>query len=170
MSNKKEVQAIDTKTGEVVAQGVIRETENYVVSINEEGKFVRKAKYKDFSSFVAESREDKIWLLNLLENAEDSGFGMKDHVGATIEVQHIITRPYDRLNEDTGEEEYGVLTYLITPDKQVFVTSAKAVYFSITRIMELFGKPTDKDWVNIKVQVLKEKGQNGDMIKIKMVG
>jgi hypothetical protein len=41
---------------------------------------------------------------------------------------------------------------------------------SIIRIMDLFGKPTDEGWENITVKVLKEKAQNGDMIKIKLVG
>lgn len=150
---------------------VVSETSQYVVSQDAEtGKFSRKAKYNEFSSFVAESRADKIWLLNLFENAEDSGMGLKDNVGVKIEVAHILTRPYDKINEDTGEFEYGVLTYLITPQKEVYVTSAKSVYFSITRIMDLFGKPTDADWENIFVTAYKEKMANGDAIKIKMVG
>src|SRR5690606_1218969 len=132
--------------------------------------FVRKAKFNSFSSIKAETREEKTWLLNLMEGDEESGNGLKDHVGKVIEVENVITRTYDRINEDTGETEYGVLTYLLTPEKVAYVTSSKTVYFSITRIMELFGKPGTDDWVNIKVKVGKEKGQNGDIIKIKMVG
>jgi hypothetical protein len=137
---------------------------------DENGKFSRKAKFHDYSSVVAKSREDNIWLLGLYEGDEETGNGLKDHVGKQIVVENIITRKYDRINEGTGQTEYGVLTYLITPERQAFVTSSKSVYFSIIRIMELFGKPTDPEWQNITIKVLKEKATNGDMIKIKMIG
>jgi hypothetical protein len=159
------VEAVQVVTGEIV-----REEKNYVVIKNEEGKFVRKAKYSSYSSVKAESREDKIWLMNLMEGNEDTGNGLKDHVGKIIEVANIITRPYDKINEDTGVTEYGVLTYLFTPDKIAYVTSSKNVYFSINNIMDLFGRPDEAGWENIKIKVGKEKGLNGDMIKVKMVG
>lgn len=147
----------------------VREDNNYVVK-KEDGKYIRKAKFKEFSSISAETRDEKIWLLNLIENDDETGNGLKDHVGKQIEVADIITRRYDKINEENGELEYGVLTYLITPDKVAYVTSSKTVYFSIMRIMELFGTPKDPEWVNIKVKVGKEKSTNGDIIKIKMVG
>jgi Phage Single-stranded DNA-binding protein len=155
---------------EVVSGEVVREEKNYVVTKNEEGKFVRKAKYNAYSSVQAESREDKIWLMNLYEGAEGTGNGLKDHVGKIIEVANVITRPYDKINEETGETEYGVLTYLLTPDKIAYVTSSKNVYFSLNNILDLFGRPDEEGWENIKIKVLKERGANGDMIKIKMVG
>jgi hypothetical protein len=146
------------------------ETEDYVILKNEEGKFIRKAKFHDYSSITAETREDKIWLLGLMQGDEETGNGLKDHVGKVIEVANIITRKYDKINEDSGQTEYGVLTYLLTPDRIAYVTSSKNVYFSIMQIMDLFGKPTDELWENIQVKVMKEKATNGDMIKIKMVG
>lgn len=149
---------------------VERETADYVIMKDENGKFIRKAKFSDFSSIHPQDRKEKMWLLNLLEGAEESGNGLKDHVGKRIEVANIITRTYDKINEETGAQEYGVLTYLITPEKIAYVTSSKTVYFSIKRMMELFGTPNDAEWENITVQVGKEKGQNGDIIKIKMVG
>lgn len=154
-------------TGALVVQS---ETEQYTIYKDANGKFVRKAKFMDYSSIEATTREDKIWLLNLLEGAEDSGNGMKDNVGKTIEVANVILRKYDRINEETGQLEYGVLTYLLTPEKVAYVTSSKTVYFSITRIMDLFGKPNTPEWVNIKVKIGKEKADQGDTIKIKMVG
>jgi hypothetical protein len=170
MTNQNEVANTQAQETEIVEAHIVRENDQFVVVQDADGKFKRKAKYALYTSFKAETRADKIFLANLLEGAEESGSGLKDHVGKQIEVQDIITRPYDKINEETGELEYGVLTYLITPEKQAFVTSSKSVYFSITRIMELFGKPTDEDWENITVKVLKERGTNGDMIKIKLVG
>lgn len=153
-----------------LSTSVISETDKFMVVKDENGKFSRKAKYSDYSSLVPKDKKEKIWLLNLLEGAEDSGFGLKNYVGHHIEVENVITRKYDKVNEETGQLEYGVLTYLITPEKVAYATSSKNVYFSIMHIMELFGKPTDEDWENITVQVLSEKGANGDMIKIKMIG
>jgi RNase P/RNase MRP subunit p29 len=155
---------------EVLTGEVVREEKNYVVIKNEEGKFVRKAKYNSYSSVQAETKAEKIWLMNLMEGNEDTAAGLKEQVGKEIEVANIITRPYDKINEENGATEYGVLTYLLTPDKTTYVTSSKNVYFSIVNIMDLFGAPDQEGWENIIIKVLKEKGANGDMIKIKMVG
>lgn len=170
MTNKNEM--VNVETGEIVEtpNTLVRETDQYVISKTEDGKFVRKAKYEDYSSFEAETRQDKIWLLNIMEGDEETGNPLSEHIGKVIEVQDIITRKYDKLNEDTGELEYGVLTYLITPDKQAFVTSSKTVYFSVNRIMELFGRPDEEGWENIKLKVGSEKGANGTIIKVKLVG
>lgn len=148
---------------------VERENDEFVV-LKENGKYIRKAKFKEFSSIHPQERAERIWLLNLMEGSEESGNPLKGHVGKQIEVADIITRRYDKINEETGQTEYGVLTYLITPDKIAYVTSSKTVYFSITRIMDLFGIPGSEGWENILVQVGKQKGLNGDMITIKMVG
>ena len=159
------------ENGIVLAQSrIVSENENYIVLVDADGKHVRKAKYQPFSSVKAESREDKIWLMNLMDGAEDSGTGLKDAVGKTIEVANVIFNPYDKINEIDGSTEYGVLTYLITPEKEVYVTSAKAVYFTVKRIFDLFGTPLDSGWENIQLLVQKEKATNGDAIKVKMVG
>ena len=148
---------------------LISESDEYTVHRTSDGKYTRKAKYMELSTFKAETRKDKIWLLNLLEGVEDTAIGMKDCVNETIEIADIIIRKYDAIDEITGEIENGVLTYLITPEKQAYVTSAKAVYFSIKRIIDVFGQPGDSDWENVTVQVTKKKMENGDAINIKMI-
>lgn len=174
MTNEnKNVEVNENEVAEVQENGVSvvqRENDEFVVIKDENGKFKRKAKFKEYSSVKAETKEEKMWLLNLLEGDEESGNGLKDHIGAEIEVANVITRTYDRINEDTGEQEYGVLTYLIAPNGVAYVTSSKTVYFSINRIMDLFGYPHEESWENIKVKVGKQKGQHGDIIKIKMIG
>jgi hypothetical protein len=171
MEPKNQVTELPTGNSAVLLPtSIVSETDKYTIHQNSEGKFSRRAKYLEFSSITTSTREEKMWLLNLLEGAEDSGFGMKDHVGETIEVQDIIIRAYDRIDEDSGEMENGVLTYLLTPDRKAYVTSAKSVYFSINRIMEVFGKPSEPDWENVKVLIGKVKMENGDAINIKMVG
>ena len=169
---------VNGETGEILPSAELVQSRNnihfendeYIIIKGNDGKFVRKAKFQEYSSFKTESRQDKLWLLNLLDGGEDTGQGMKDNVGAEIEVEHIIFNPYDKIDENTGDTEYGVLTYLITPDKEAYVTSSKSVYFSIKKIMELFGKPSDAEWENIKIKIGKQKMQNGDAITVKMVG
>jgi hypothetical protein len=169
MTNQNEVANTQNQETEIVESHVVRETENYVVKQDANGKFKRKAKYQSFSSVKAETHEDKVWLFNLFEGAEDSGNGLKDHIGKHIEVADIITRPYDSIDEDTGAEEFGVLTYLITPDRVAYVTSSKSVYFTIKNMMDLYGKPSEEGWNNITVVAYKVKAEKGDAIKIKLV-
>jgi uncharacterized protein (UPF0297 family) len=167
-SNVNEVAVNENKGAGSVIE-IVQENDKYTV-VKQDGKFKRVAKYEDFSSVKTETKEEKIWLLNLLDGAEDTGNGLKEHIGKIIEVENIITRTYDSLDEETGETTNGVLTYLLTPDKVAYVTSSKSVYFSIVKIMDLFGKPGEEDWENIKLKVVSEKGANGTMVKIKMVG
>jgi len=167
MTNKNEVA---TQQNENTLVELVEETKDFNVYKNAEGKFVRKAKFEDYSSVQPKTREEKIWLMNLIENEDEAGFGMKESVGQEIEVQDIIFRKYDKVDEDTGELIYGVLTYLITPERHAYVTSSKSVYFTVKNIMKMFGRPDDEEWVNIKVKIGKEKMTNGDGIKIKMIG
>jgi hypothetical protein len=144
---------------------------NYEIIQNEEGKFSRKAKFEDFCSVVAESTEDKIALFNLLEGGDDeSTNGLKEHVGKQIEVKDIIFRSYDKVNEDTGVIEYGVLSYLIAPDGVPYVTSSKSVYFTLKNMFKVFGNPTSENWKNIIIQVVQKKGLQHKYIDVKIVG
>jgi hypothetical protein len=143
---------------------------NYEIIQNEDGKFARKAKYEAFSSVKAETKKEKIALLNLLEGSDENTNGLKEHVGKQIEVQNVIFRPYDKVNEDTGAMEYGVLTYLLTPDGVPYVTSSKSAYFTMKRIFEVFGSPDQEDWENIVVKIVKKKGLQHEYIDVVMVG
>jgi hypothetical protein len=143
---------------------------NYEIIQNEEGKFSRKAKYEAYSSVKAETKKEKIALLNLLEGSDENTNGLKDHVGKQIEVANVIFRPYDKINEDTGVLEYGVLTYLLTPDGIPYVTSSKSVYFTLKRIFEVFSAPDQEDWENIIVKIVKKKGLQHEYVDVVMVG
>lgn len=164
--NKNEVQVNENTSVSLVAKS----NDEYEIIKNENGKYVRKAKFHEYSSIKAETREEKIWLMNLLDGDEEEGNGLKDQIGKIIEVQDIIFRPYEKVNEDTGQLEYGVLTYLIAPDRNAYVTSSKSVYFKLTQLMKLLGTPDSDIWENIKVKVIGKKSANGTQILIKMVG
>lgn len=156
---------------DIVAENVIRETDDFVIFKDEKGKFKRSAKYKNYSSVRPETKEEKIWLFNILDGGEETGaIPLKDIVGSVLEVEDIIFQEYDSVNEDTGEMQYGVLTYLVTPEKQVFVTSGKAVYFTVDKLMSIFGKPTDETWENVKLKVSTVKQARGQQIIVTLVG
>ena len=143
---------------------------NYEVYQDAEGKFKRKAKYESYTSVVAETKKEKIALLNLLEGSDENTNGLKDHVGKQISVHNVIMRPYDKINEETGELEYGVLTYLLTKDNIPYVTSSKSVYFSMKRIFEVFGTPDTEEWEEgMTIKVIEKKGHEHKFVDIKAV-
>lgn len=164
-----ELTTVNAQTGEVLGQVIVKEDDRFI-TVLENGKYVRKAKFKDYSSIVAESRVEKIWLLNLMTGDENTGNGLKDHVGKEIEVADVIFRKYDKVNEETGATEYGVLTYLIDPNKEVYVTSSKTVYFAVEEMLRLFGTPHSPNWENLILKVGKKRGTNGDIITVQMIG
>lgn len=164
-TQNQEVEVQETAVKLFEGQEVISETENYV-TVLVDGKYKRKAKYKKYNSFVAETKEDKIKLFNAMNGDEESGNGLKDHVGKQIQVKDVIFMPYDKVNEDTGVTEYGVLTYLITPENVFYATSSKNVYFTMDGLIEAFGDPS---WDDMFVQIGKKKMTNGDTITIKPV-
>jgi hypothetical protein len=144
--------------------------EDYEIQQNEEGKFIRKAMYKPFSSIVPETKEKKIAFMNLLNGDGETTNPLGEHIGSHIQVADVIFNPYDKINEETGEMEYGVLTYLITPENVVYVTSSKSVYFSMKRIFQVFGEPHYSEDEVITVKVVKKQGQQFKYTDIQIVG
>jgi hypothetical protein len=144
--------------------------ENYEVMQNQEGKFIRKAVYQQFASIVPETKEQKIAMMNLLSGDDEKTQPLGEHIGAHIKIADVIFNPYDKVNEETGEMEYGVLTYLITPDQVVYVTSSKSVYFSMKRIFQVFGEPHYTQEDEITVKVVKKQGQQFKYTDIQIVG
>lgn len=143
--------------------------QNYEVVQTVDGKFTRRAVYQPFTSVVAETREEKIHMMNLLES-DDIALPMNFHIGAKIEIKDVILNPYDSINEETGEITNGVLTYLITPDGTAYVTSSKSVYFTLQTIFKVFGQPTYNEGSTITVEVVKKQGQRFQYIDVKVVG
>ena len=134
-----------------------------------DGKFTRRAIYQAFSSVKAETKEQKIKLLNLLES-DDIAVPMNDSIGSQIEVQNVILSPYDSIDEETGEITSGVLTYLIDPKGVAYVTSSKSVYFSVKRVFQVFGEAPYSGDDLVKVEVVKKQGKQFKYTDIKVIG
>src|SRR6185312_7442895 len=98
----------------------------------------RKAKYDDYSSIVPKDRAEMIWLANIMDSDDEAGTPLKNAIGQEIEIQDVIIRKYDRVNEETGETEYGAITYLFTPEKELYATSSLSVHFKLKEYFALF--------------------------------
>lgn len=134
-----------------------------------DGKFKRVATYKAFTSVRPETREQKIAMMNLLDS-DDVALPMNDYIGAKLKISDVITKPYDSVDEETGELSNGVLTYLITPDGMAYVTSSKSVYFTVQTIFDVFGQPHYGEGDEIIVEIVKKQGQQFKYTDIKVVG
>lgn len=143
--------------------------EFYEVSQKADGKFQRKAVYQFFASVVAETRAQKINMMNLL-NGDGGALPMGEHVGAEFKVQDVIFQPYDAVDEETGELLNGVLTYLFDTKGAVYVTSSKSVYFTLKRVFQVFGAPHWSADEAVEVKVVKEKGKEFQYIDLKILG
>ena len=142
---------------------------NYEIKQNAEGKFERKAIYTPFSSVRPETRAQKIALLQLLES-DDVAIPLNEAVGKKITIADVIIRPYDKVNEDSGEMEYGVLTYMISTDGEAFVTSSKSVYYTLQNVFSVFGAPHWEGEEAVTVQVVKKKGLQFNYTDINVIG
>lgn len=143
--------------------------ESYELFVDQEGKYRRKAVYSAWSSVHPETKEQKIALLNLL-NSGDEAAALSDYIGAQIQVADVLFNPYDRINEETGEQEFGVLSYIITPEGTPYVTSSKSVYFTLKRMFQVFGEPHYSGEEVVTVQPVKKKGKEFQFIDLKIIG
>ena len=145
------------------------EVKGYEIKQNAEGKFERKAIYQPFMSVTPETRAQKIALLQLLES-DTVAKPLNDCVGSKITIADVIINPYDKVNEDTGEMEYGVLTYMIDTNGEAYVTSSKSVYYTLQNIFKVFGLPHWEEDEAVTVQVVKKKGLQFNYTDINVIG
>ena len=145
------------------------EVKGYEIKQNAEGKFERKAIYQPFMSVTPETRAQKIALLQLLES-DTVAKPLNDCVGSKITIADVIINPYDKVNEDTGEMEYGVLTYMIDTNGEAYVTSSKSVYYTVQNIFKVFGLPHWEEDEAVTVQVVKKKGLQFNYTDINVIG
>ena len=142
---------------------------NYEIKQNAEGKFERKAIYQAFMSVRAETRAQKIALLQLLES-DTVAKPLNDCVGNKITIADVIINPYDSVNEDTGEMQYGVLTYMIDTNGEAYVTSSKSVYYTLQNVFKVFGTTHWEEEEAVTVQVVKKKGLQFNYTDINVIG
>lgn len=146
-----------------------RVTSNYEILKDSKGKYFRKGIYSHWSSVVPTTREEKINMLNLLDS-DDIAQPFKNHIGAQIKVCDVIFNPYDKVDEDTGELEYGVLTYLITPEGIAYVSSSKSCYHTLQNVFKVFGEPHWNEEEAVTFQIVEKKGREHKYVDLKIIG
>lgn len=156
--NTQNNQLVNTQTGELSPVERISADGRFIISIDEKGKHSRKMIYKEFASVKPETREQTIALFKLL-NEEGMATQMKEAVGVEIDLRDVILQPYDSINEDTGVQEYGVVTYLIAQNNEAFVTSSKSVYNTVINLFKAFGEPSYTADNAPKLKIVSRAGQ-----------
>lgn len=145
---------------------LVREDENYRVFQQPDGKFVRKLKFKPLMTVKTESTEEKLNLLKLRETAIE----MKNIIGQEIEIEGVIIEPFDRINEETGEEEHGATTTLITEGfSKLVVTSSSTVYMKIMEWYSLFGAEMFTEGSLLTVKPQRQKGREYELTTLVLV-
>lgn len=138
---------------------VVEETDTYITTQEPDGKYKRTIKYMNITSSVPETDEEKIKLYKVMNEQSDANkdfvIPMKEAIGKKITVEDFYTRRYESFDEDTGQTEMGVVTYLKDTSGVFYTTSSKLVYFSLLNIKEVFPRP-----FNVVVEGIKrEKGR-----------
>ncbi|QQO40335.1 single stranded binding protein [Bacillus phage WhyPhy] len=167
--NKEDVEQLPVQT-------IVEDGDDFIIYKDENGKFQRKKKYQQYFSFETKDRAEKIELFNLMDG-EDSDRedvkSMNDSENTVINVDRVIFNPYDRINEDTGFREFGVISYLFD-DKQglIYVTSSKSANHTLNEFFKKFGYPHEEGYVPVQVQVKKKPAPNGTgkQVVLKIVG
>lgn len=159
-----------TEKNEIAIQGnVVEETENYIVTRTEDGKFKKETKYERIQTHVPETDEEMLTLFQVLQdNTNELVTPMKEVVGKEITIANFYTSPYESFDEETGKSTRGVTTTIESTDGSFYATSSKTVYFTLTKAYKVFGPSlTEK---GMKFKVTSTKMQNGNQINLSAIG
>lgn len=163
---------VNQETGEILpTEKVINETEDYKIIQLEDGSFKKNMKYKEFSSFVPETKEEKIELYKVFNDSDDELVTpLRNAVNKEITIAHVFTSPYQSFDETTGVVTDGVTTTIKDVNGQYFATSSKSVYHKVASLLKAFGNPRDENYRPITVKVTGTKQKNGLQIDLSLVG
>lgn len=109
---------------------------------------------KGFYSFQAETVDEKIELYNVLNGEAKQ---LSEYANIEIEVSDLIVEPFTFINEE-GEVIETYKTILITPARDMYTTISKCIFFSIQKIVAVFGLP---HWDTPVKMMYKEKSKTG---------
>lgn len=136
--------------------------QSYTVLQDADGKFFRRGKYEAWASSQPQTEEEMIQLFNIMEGQDEEVVPMKMAVGKVLSIEDVYFNPYTSIDEDTGEEMDGVLTYIKSADTLFYATSSKTLYNTLVRAINMFGH-------KLNVKITSKKGQNGDIISCQVV-
>lgn len=102
-----------------------------------------------YSSFVAESNNDKAKLYNALNAPE---VRIADHIGKEIVIRDVIIEPVDIVDEKTGDVRTTPRVTLIDVNGHTYTATSYGIYNSLKRIFGLYGSPTWEDGIPVRVR------------------
>lgn len=94
------------------------------------------AQNPSFTSIKAQSEEDKIKLLNALENCD---FLLNDVAPTEIAVKDVFVQQYEK--EIDGETKTKYRTILFDTEGKSYVTTSSYFFFSMSKIFNVLGTP-----------------------------
>lgn len=123
---------------------------------NNEIQLFNKAQSPSYSSIKATTDEDKIKLLNALENCD---FLLNDIAPKDITVKDVYIQQYEKTLDD-GEKKVKYRTILFDTEGKTYVTTSNFFFYAISKIFSVLGTPDN--WSKpYTLQVYKKDVQNG---------
>lgn len=123
---------------------------------NNEIQLFNKAQSPSYSSIKATTDEDKIKLLNALENCD---FLLNDIAPKDIVVKDVYIQQYEKTLDD-GEKKVKYRTILFDTEGKTYVTTSNFFFYAISKIFSVLGTPDN--WSKpYTLQVYKKDVQNG---------
>lgn len=102
-----------------------------------------------YSSFVAETANDKAKLYNALNSPE---VRIADHIGKEINVKDVIIEPVEIVDDKTGEVRTTPRVTLIDDAGHTYTATSYGIFNSLKRIFGLYGSPTWEDGIPVRVR------------------
>jgi len=128
-----------------------------------DGKYKRIFKYSDYDSHLPETIEEKKSLFNVFNGESEDVIPMKDAIGKELSPKGIWCRSYSSIDELTGEESEGVVTYIKNVDGLYYATSSKAIYHTLMKALPIFKLE------EMKFKISSKKRENGTQILLKLI-
>lgn len=129
------------------------------------GKYSRKLVYSPLNTVThSQNRADLMRLTAILSGSDDELVqAFSDNIGATFELENVIFKPYESINDLTGELEYGVVSYLFgAGEEKPYVTSSKSVYITLKNYFAVFGIPNTPEYLGLTLTIVNKKGRDHD--------
>lgn len=119
-----------------------------------------------YTSIKADTQEEKIKLLNALENCD---FLLNDVAPTEIVVKDVYIQPYEKKTEE-GEVKQKYRTILFDSEGKSYVTTSSYFYFTLSKICSVLGTPDT--WAKpLTFEIFKKALKNGNKalsIKVKV--
>lgn len=110
-----------------------------------------------YTSLSKSVPKEALALVRLCQTADDK---LDTIINTEIDVQHVICRRFDLVEEDSGEVKTVHHTTLITPDLRGYGCYAESIRRAVLLLAEAFGRPPWKQPIRVKIRQV-QAGQQG---------